>query len=601
MSDGALNDLLQYYKRELAYLRTQGAEFALRYPKIAPSLGLNDQESLDPHTERLIESTAFLAARVHRDLDQEFPHVASALLANVCPSLVQPVPSMSVVRCDLDASQGKVTAGYHMPRHTGLYAQTASHEMCRFRTAWDVTLWPIHVAAVRFDSDTTLRLTLEATADNDFSELEVDRLRFHLHGDWAETVPIYELLVSGVDQVLVQNDGTALRSGLHPALHPALHSLPATAWREVGYARDETVLAPPEHAYLPYVLLQEYFAFPRKFHFFDLVLPPGVLGNGNRCDIVLRLNRSLHHPAALRASTFQLGCVPVINVFPRTSEPVALNQGHYEYHLVGDRRRESATEIHTITSVVALDPASERSTNIPGFAAGPDRNPGAGAQDSSVFWFARREHSQRQNIPGSETFISFIDRSSGPQLPHASIVYANLLCTNRRLAEQLDRGAKMGVEGVSQNVHLTCLYVPTAQHTPPLGSAALWHLVSLLTLNYQSLRGGDAAWLRELISSFTTDSERDHEQIRGIFSMASRTVTAHVGQVGWRGYCRGTEISLHFEEEAFAGASPLLLGAVLARFFSMYTSINSFVRLVVRRREQVWKQWDSINGRQEPL
>ena len=92
----APDDILQYYKRELSYLRLQGADFARRYPKIASRLALHGTESLDPHTERLIEATAFLAARVHRDLDQEFPQVASALLDNVCPSLVQPVPSMTI-------------------------------------------------------------------------------------------------------------------------------------------------------------------------------------------------------------------------------------------------------------------------------------------------------------------------------------------------------------------------------------------------------------------------------------------------------------------------------------------------------------------------
>ena len=75
----APDDILQYYKRELSYLRLQGADFAHRYPKIASRLALRGTESLDPHTERLIEATAFLAARVHRDLAQEFPQVASAL------------------------------------------------------------------------------------------------------------------------------------------------------------------------------------------------------------------------------------------------------------------------------------------------------------------------------------------------------------------------------------------------------------------------------------------------------------------------------------------------------------------------------------------
>jgi type VI secretion system protein ImpG len=97
----ASDDILQYYKRELSYLRTQGADFAQRYPKVAARLALHGTESLDPHTERLVEATAFLAARVHRDLDQAFPEIAGALLENVCPSLVQTIPSMTVAQFDL--------------------------------------------------------------------------------------------------------------------------------------------------------------------------------------------------------------------------------------------------------------------------------------------------------------------------------------------------------------------------------------------------------------------------------------------------------------------------------------------------------------------
>jgi type VI secretion system protein ImpG len=43
------------------------------------------------------------------------------------------------------------------------------------------------------------------------------------------------------------------------------------------------------------------------------------------------------------------------------------------------------------------------------------------------------------------------------------------------------------------------------------------------------------------------------------------------------------------------------MSAVLARFFAMYTSVNSFVRLVVRNGEEVRKQWAPMTGRQVVL
>ena len=53
------DELLEYYRRELAYLRTQSADFAARYPKVAQRLVLTGAETADPHTEHLIQSVAF--------------------------------------------------------------------------------------------------------------------------------------------------------------------------------------------------------------------------------------------------------------------------------------------------------------------------------------------------------------------------------------------------------------------------------------------------------------------------------------------------------------------------------------------------------------
>nr|WP_093058320.1 type VI secretion system baseplate subunit TssF [Variovorax sp. YR634] len=587
------SDLLQYYKRELSYLRGQGSDFAQRYPKVASRLSLHGGESLDPHTERLIESVAFLSARVHRDLDQEFPDVAYALLDNLCPSLVQPLPSMSVAQFGLDPAQGKVTAGFRVPRHTMLHARTQATQSqeCRFRTAWDTVLWPLRIAHAAIDADAVLRLRLECNTEADFSELEIDSLRIHLQGDWMTTMPLYDALVSGVKSVGITPEGGALQM------------LPADAWREVGFAEGEEVLPQPANAQPAYGLLQEYFAFPRKFHFFDLHHLRARLGRGRSCELVFQLDRTTRVLRHIDADNFQLGCTPIVNLFPRVSEPLVMDQRHYEYMLVPDRQRDATTEVHSIVSVIASDPDADKPVDVPGFAALGHVDGAQGAQGGAVFWAARREPCLRQSIPGTDVFLSFVDQGKTHSRPAQPVVYAHLLCTNRRLAEQVPVGARLVAEGPSQPTQVRCLYEPTAQRDPPLGSETLWRLVSLLTLNHQSLVDGSTGreQLREMLLLFASDSRRDHAQIRGIAGLSARGVTAHVGTEAWRGYCRGTQVTLEFEDDAFVGGSPLMMSAVLARFFAMYTSVNSFVRLVVRNGEEVRKQWAPMTGRQVVL
>ncbi|HOL64516.1 MAG TPA: type VI secretion system baseplate subunit TssF, partial [Accumulibacter sp.] len=64
--------LLAHYNRELLHLREMGAEFAKAFPKIAGRLSMDGLEVADPYVERLLEGTAYLAARIQLKLDAEF-------------------------------------------------------------------------------------------------------------------------------------------------------------------------------------------------------------------------------------------------------------------------------------------------------------------------------------------------------------------------------------------------------------------------------------------------------------------------------------------------------------------------------------------------
>ena len=116
--------LLEYYSRELTYLRKSGGEFAKRYPKIASRLEMGLGPSADPHVERLIESFAFLTARIQRDIENEFPQITAALLSVLYPQFLNPIPSMAMAQFVVDPTQGKITTGYQVNKHTGLFTET---------------------------------------------------------------------------------------------------------------------------------------------------------------------------------------------------------------------------------------------------------------------------------------------------------------------------------------------------------------------------------------------------------------------------------------------------------------------------------------------
>ncbi len=581
------NDILDYYLRELSWLRTQGQEFARRYPKVGARLDLHGGESRDPHTERLLESVAFLTARVRRDIDAEFPQVATALLDNLCPSLLAPIPSMTVVQMALNGAQGKVTAGLKVARHSALVASADSGEEVRFRTAWDSTLWPLAVTDATVDDEGRIAVKITAQPGTDLAELELDTLRIHLSGDWDTVATLYECLAVRVRQLQVEQPDGRIRR------------LPASCCRRVGFDPEHAVLPAAPGAHPAYALLQEYFAFPQKFHFFDVHGLRALKLAGDSFTLRIDAGGSTRKLRQLSADHLRLGCVVAVNLFPRTSEPVQFDHSRHEVLLVADRAREAGAEIHTIEQVTASDPGSDRPLPIPQFSSLDHVSP---LQDG-VYWSARRERSLRRGMTGTDMFLSFVDQRNMRRAPSAPVIYARTLCTNRGLAEQVTRDTRLRGEGMPGGLSIRCLVEPSPQRNPPLDAETVWRLASLLTLNHGSLAGGDTGrdQLREMLALFASDRQRDLEQIRGIAGLQARPVTRQLGSDAWRGHCRGTGLRLELDTDAFVGSSAVLFSAVLAHFFALYTTVNSFVELGVWRGDECLVQWKPMAGNRELL
>src|SRR6478752_7205310 len=99
LGESPLSDaLLPYYERELDAIKRLAAEFADTHPKIAGRLRLSADAIDDPHVARLLEGVAFLAARVHHRLDDEFPELTDALLGLLYPHYLAPIPSAAIVQ-----------------------------------------------------------------------------------------------------------------------------------------------------------------------------------------------------------------------------------------------------------------------------------------------------------------------------------------------------------------------------------------------------------------------------------------------------------------------------------------------------------------------
>ncbi|MBL8114126.1 MAG: type VI secretion system baseplate subunit TssF, partial [Acidobacteria bacterium] len=365
------DELLGAYERELTYLRRLGAEFAGRYPKIAARLALEQDKCDDPHVERLIESVAFLCARVRLKIDDDFPEITDALLSVLYPSFLSPVPSTSIVQFVLDPNQASLQVGKTLPRGSMLASRPVDGAPCRFQTAYPVTLWPIELTAARFelpgaagvsgnDARLALRLSFKTFSSLPLKELRMkvseavtkplSSLRLFLSGEGKLTYALYELLFNDLLSVELRPQGAG---GANQRTF-----LPKENVAPVGFTRDEGIFPDPQRRFRGYHILKEYFTFPEKFLFLDLVgLDPFTTTfEGDAFDVVFVFSKDFADERAVTRETFRLFSTPIVNLFRQQAEPVRITHRTADYRVIPDVRRQRALEVYSVESVTAARP-----------------------------------------------------------------------------------------------------------------------------------------------------------------------------------------------------------------------------------------------------
>ncbi len=603
-------ELLEYYDRELSFIRHMAGEFASAHPKIAGRLQLAEGISEDPHVERLIEAFALLNARTRMKLDDDFPEITDSILQIVYPHATRPIPSVAIVQFLLDPDQADLVSGCHLPAGSPIETEPLSGSVCRFRTCFPTTLWPVDVVSARLaarpypapntprsdEAQAVVHLSLSTrSSEVTFKDLDVETLRFHLQGLPQHIAQLYELLFNHCIEVALATDPQDAR--------PVV--LPPTAIAPGGFGEDEGLL-PSDARWGPgFQLLTEFFAFPQKFSFCDLsgFDRLDTETSGQRLEVFLYLNRTIIElERHVDADTFRLGCATVVNLFRQRAEPISLTGTTYEYRLVPDARRPESTEVFSVDEVNGVSPDGEHFPIRPFYSL---RHAG---EDTRAFWHAaQRESSQSVDgvDHGTETSLSFVDLDQARAELDGVYVDVMTTCTNRDLAHRIPVGGAqprmqlVDGEGLVKEIRLLTLPTPTIRGRT--GRADVWRLISSLSLDHLGLSGGKegAATLQEVLRQHDCrDSGESRAVIAGISSVSHRQVVSRVPGDLSGAVCRGIEVELVLDPASYTAGHQFLFATVLERFLGEFCSINSFVRLVLRYegREGIVRRWPARSG-----
>ena len=610
--------LLDYYQRELAFIRQLGTEFAQQYPKIAGRIRLGPDQIDDPLVGRLVESCALMNARIRQKLDDDFPEIAEAMLGVLYPHYLAPIPSMAIVQFVPDPAQGKQTVGYTIPRgfvvESVPQVETQDGEPCRFRTCYPTTLWPLRIRQAGLhrrpfpapagdrssQASWVLHIGIECLdVDTDdpklkIAELGLDTLRLFLVGKAQYVFELYEALFLNVLEVVVATSTDTSEAA----------SLDPDCLRQVGFGLDEGMLPYPARSFPGYRLLTEFFAFPSKFLFADVAGLKNVIPQdaGSSVDLFFFLDKlpPRLEPSYVTKETFLLGCAPIVNLYRKRAEPVRLTHTAAEIPIVPDARRPLSHEVYSIDRVTATTPEGVATEYRPFYSARPQ-----GDRAGQTYWHATRRPSSARDghsDSGTDALLTLVDLNFQPNDPARATLHVETTCLNRDLPAGLPFGGgqpRLQPEQAIPVKSIVCLTPPSPTLRPALGHGVLWPLISHLTLNHLSLSEGldGADALRGILQLYDfADTEDTQKMIAGVTSVECRRVVGRADDdSGETGFVRGLEVTVTFNEGDFAGNSLFMLASVLERFFGLYVSINSFTRMVAvvstGQRERELKRW----------
>ena len=301
--------LKEFFRAELDFLKRDGQHFSKIYPHLSRFLS---DEIVDPEAERIIESFAFLTARLKEKVQDNLPEITQSMIQLLWPNYLRPLPSCAILK--FQPKERAITTKHVVPKGTFVSSKPVDGTACQFQTTMDVSVYPLVLNDVKSalgSESTIIELELENITDSDFSSIQCDELSFYLSGSDYSALTCYQWIFNYLTKVYIKSEDGVI-------------NLPLDVISPVGFDKEESLIPYPDNAFDGYRLLQEFFFFPKKFYFFKLRKLHLYLSrfDKKKFKLFFEFNRSFPKDLKLTRADFSLYCVPVINLFEHDAIPL---------------------------------------------------------------------------------------------------------------------------------------------------------------------------------------------------------------------------------------------------------------------------------------
>ena len=541
MIDGKL---VNAYVAELEALRMHGRDLAQSYPDIAARLDIGPRRSRDPAVERVVESAAFLAARLRMMMEESASELPMTLLSMLAPSLLDPVPAMAIA--ELRAG----TEPQAVPRGTRFDYQVGGQALIGFRTTMGVTAAPLSLRLQRFKPPTFadgLALRLTGTPP--------DRLMMCIGNDELSAAVLLDALTEDLAVIHVIPPGGGANSTTVSPSQLHVH----------GFTDEEAALPVHPASHQAHRVLTEFIVFPEKFRFVSLSGVP--LANGT--EIRFLFSRPLALPPAPPDDLITVNRVPVVNLWPTAATPFDVSGKQIEYPVRVDTLRYRLVECHAVEHVDMYGSEGGEAVRIdPMMGLGNIRN-------TDIRWGWRRVTSPTRN----EVMLYFQGLDYQSLGRHRFLAAPQVLASNRDLPERTRVGSPLQPVASVGDWRCALASVPSAYRPALTESRAMRNLLGYVRSSITGLAGDSRGGaLGDYLRQFPGGS--DAAWIEAVGRVVFRRVASVRGGVPQNGLAA----IIAYDSMRCPTSSRGMVKRVLADLFESQRGINQIQEAVVVSR-----------------
>jgi len=582
------------FVRELESLAKLSRQFSAAYPALAPGLAA---PSDDPDVERLIDGFQYLAKQVEELVDSAAKRAADPFGEVLGPELLRPFPCATILEMGSDRI-------VDVPPGAEFESVPVEGIRCRFRafSASRVIPWELSDAKLVWAQDRgqTLRVVLRRRAASAASPKGLPGasapgadtlgslfpLRLHLAGEPRTSFALL-LALSTVEAIEV---GVGDPSGTAAPAADKTVRLPATALRMWGLDASEALLPPEAWEHVGFRLLREYFLLPAKFAFVEIATDAGEpalfatpLSDSATVVLTLRLGRSLPANLSVGREALRTNCIPVVNVFESTAEPVrpTIERSAHMLRVAGHAPDQG--EVYTVLSASGWCGQQKDTLSIPpltDFDAVAQLE--KGTQDKIFYALGRMPRANGQKEDATVRFV--LPREVGAWPPVKSVSF-DLLASNRELPMSLGVGdIKVAGPRTPKRLLFRNIIAVTPYRAAPGGRSLQRRSLAMVAASACSRRNVDVLktllYLLNLHTTFNGPAGLTAlRRIRAVLEVTSAAAMV----AGEKGMRQGNDIDLRLDETSLDGeGDAFVFASVLARLFAHDAKINSFSRTRAR-------------------